>query len=240
MSSAEQHLYVAVWEYSSWGKMVNLSMSLHISQSQFCVPPTHLHFAKLIRGRWLAQNLRESLQNSPGTAYCRGGNKAKCEDEKGLWWHFTCWGCSDAQCMSESELMWILLQPAGPVQSDSPSSHLPLPSHAHTTMQVLQGLQVQCQELRWQNDQGEQGCETSSVLHIHSEFSVSNSQFLLELISCSPHLSQWLLLAKDTRSSRCLSDNPLSGEGRFVWGWRACDRGINVEHRYPDISGRCL
>lgn len=41
-------------------------------------------------------------------------------------------------------------------------------------------------------------------------------------------------------SSRYLSDNPLSGEGRLVWGWRAHERGIDVEHRYPDISGRCL
>lgn len=143
-------------EFSPWGEMVSLSMSLHISQSQFCVP-----CICTLQSMWLAQNLREPLQNSPGTAYCTGGSKAKYEDMKGLLW---------CQCMSESwcESCCDLL--------DCYNQIHPLPisfrgaSHAHTSMQVLpmlQGLQVQCQELRWQNYQGKQGYETSSVLYAH-------------------------------------------------------------------------
>lgn len=166
MSSAEQCLYAAAGIFPMRRNGKSEHVFAYISKSVLC--PVHLHFAKLIRGTWLAQNLRDSLQNSPGTAYCTGGSKAKYEDMKGLWWHMPCWGCSDASGMSESELMWILLDCYHEIHS------LPISfrgaSHAHTSMQalpMLQGLQVQCQELRWQNDQGKQGYETSSVLHTH-------------------------------------------------------------------------
>lgn len=78
----------------------------YISKSILC--STHLYIAKSICGKWFAQNLRESLWNSPGTAFCTGASKEKYEDMKGLWWHSNCWGCSDAQCMSE----WVDVNPA--------------------------------------------------------------------------------------------------------------------------------
>lgn len=141
MSSAEQCFYVVVWGISPMRKNGKSEhVFAYISKLLLC--PTHLHFAKLICGKWLAQNLRESLHNSPGTPYCTGGNKPRYEDMKGWWWHVTCWGCSDAQCMSEGELMWILLQ-----LLDWYNQIHPLPislrgaRHVHASMQVLPVLQ---------------------------------------------------------------------------------------------------
>lgn len=113
--------------------------SEHVSacMSKLLLCPTRLHFAKLICGRWLAQNLRESLQNSPGTAYCTGGKKQSTKLRR------VCDDTSPAEVALRpsvwvSELMWILLQ-----LLDWYNQIHPLPisfrgaSHVHASMQVL-------------------------------------------------------------------------------------------------------
>ena len=115
---------VAGREFSPWGKTVSLSMSSPLFQSLFPLCPVHLYSEKLMGDRWLAQEFRESLHSSPGTAFCTKGSKTKHEGVKGLQRHGTS-ALRLLRCpVEESDLMWILLQPAGLVQSSPPSSHL--------------------------------------------------------------------------------------------------------------------
>lgn len=209
--------------------------------SLFPLCPIHLYSEKLICGRWLGQDLREFLHSSLGAAFCTGGSKTKYEDVKGLWRRIRCWGCFDAQWKSQT---WY--EPCCNLLDWYNQTH-PLPissrgvSHIHTSRQVLhmlQGLQVQCQELRWQNDQGKQGYETQTstqnLLFLNSLPVLTGIDQVLILFH-SDHCWQKMQAA----SSRYLCDNPASGEARFAWEWTAhlCG-GICVKqggNKYPDI-----
>lgn len=91
--------------------------------SLFPLCPIPLYSEKLIRGGWLAQDLRESLHSSLGAASCTGGKQNKvwrCEGLVKTHQVLRLLWCP----VEESDLIWPLLQPAGLVQSNPPSSHL--------------------------------------------------------------------------------------------------------------------
>lgn len=208
--------------------------------------PTHLHFAKLICGRWLAQNLRESLQNSPGTAYCTEGSKAKYEDMKGLlmthhllrllWYPVYEWEWVDenpaATCWTRTIKFTLFPSPLG-----EPGMSLPVCRYC-----------LCCGDYRCSvKNSGDRMTKVNKDMKPQVRLTYTQSLVFLTPSSCWNWSAAHLIFHSDCcwqktqgASSRCLSDNPLSGGGMFVWGWRAWDRGINVEHRYPDTSGRCL
>lgn len=176
--SSEQCLHVAGREFSPRGKIISLSVSLHIiSKPVSFVPHTSLLW-KIGMWQMTCPGFEKITPWLTTTVFCSGRSKTNCEEMKGLWRHITCWGCFDAQLKSQTwcEPCCKLLEWYN--QIHPPPISFRWVSHIHTSRQVqhvLQGLQVQCQQLRWQNDQGKWGYETWSTQHIHkhTEFTVS-------------------------------------------------------------------
>lgn len=218
-------------------------MSLHVSQSQFCVP--HIF---TLQSWYLADDLPRIWENRSKTHQVQPIALGEAKQSVKMW--RVCDDTSPAEValvpsVSESwcESCCNLLDGCNQIH--------PLPisfrvaSHVHTSVQVqpyapgISGAVWRAQVTewpRWTWIMKPQVCHTNT-----------QSLVLLTPSSCWNWSAAHLIFHSDCcwqktqgASSRYQSDNPLSGEGRFVWGWRARDRGINVEHRYPEISGKCL
>lgn len=243
MSSAEQCWYVAVWEFSPWGKMISLSTSLILSQSQFCVP--HIF---TLQSWYVADDLPRTWENHSKTHQVQPialrEAKQSMRTWRVCWWHLLrlLW-------YPVYEWEWVDENPAAtcwtrtikftlfPSLLGEPGMSLPVCRYC-----------LCCGDYRCSvKNSGDRMTKVNKDMKPQVRLTYTQSLVFLTPSSCWNWSAAHLIFHSDCcwqktqgASSRCLSDNPLSGGGMFVWGWRAWDRGINVEHRYPDTSGRCL
>lgn len=248
MSSAEKCLYVAVWEISPWGKNGKFE---HVfactSKSVLC--PTQLHFAELANDSHLADDLPRIWENHSKTHQVQpipmGGAKQSVRT----------WRVCDDTSPAEVVLMprvWVRVSWCesccnfwmGTIKFTLSPSLLGEPVVSISVWRYcLCSRDYRCSV----KNSGDRMTEVNKDMKPQVCHTYTQSLVFLTPSSCWNWSAAHLIFHCDCcwqktggDSSRYLSDNPLSGEGRFVWGCRACDRGINVEHRYPDISGRCL
>lgn len=215
-------------------------MSLHVFWSLFPSCPIHLYSEKLVFDRWLAQDLRESLHSSPGTAFCSRGSKTKVGRYEGfVRRHITCWGCFDAHWKSQT---WCepccnlqLVQPnppSSPVFWGSQS----YPWHCGDTT-YAPGITKNAKN----SDDRTMKVKKDVKPHAHNTYTQTHKIYCLltvfQVLSGSTCLSgahtafhsDHCWQKRQAASSRYLCDKTLMGKARFAWGWTVFDRGICVE-----------